>query len=121
MAQLVVGIVDHPALDLMAEDDHQRGQREGNQRDWHKQQGPQPAAPKAPIMEREPVGAAKALHQRQHYAQAGKDAQAGGGEDHLPGVDMAAENVGLQQVQRVCGQQLLEGGAHRAHQRIALG
>jgi hypothetical protein len=119
-AQLVFGVIDHPRLDLVTEDDHEGGQRQRNQGDGHKEHGPKPAPPKAPILGREPVGAAKALHQRQHHAQTGKDAEAGGGQDHLAGVDATGKDVRLKQVHGVGGQKLAESGADFAHKCVSL-
>ena len=70
-------------FDLVAEDNDQRGHRKRDQRDGHQQQSAQPPSAKAPVLVRNLIGPAKTLHQRQHHAQAGKDAEAGGGQEQL--------------------------------------
>ena len=68
VAEFVVGVVDHPGLDLMAEDDDQGGQRERNQSDGHEEEGAKDAARICPIFAREAIGAAEAFHEREHHA-----------------------------------------------------
>ncbi len=59
--QLVCSALDHPGLDLMAENNHEGGQGQGKQRDRHKQQRANAPAPEAPIVNRQTIGAAKTL------------------------------------------------------------
>ena len=70
MTQLVVRSSNHPMLNLMAEDKHQRGQREGNMHDGNQQQRAHPPLPESPFAARKTIGAAKAFHQREHHAEA---------------------------------------------------
>jgi len=60
------------------------------------------------------VGAAEAFHEGEHHAEAGEDAEGGGGEDDLGGMDSSAEDVRLQQVHGVRGQKLIESCAEPA-------
>jgi hypothetical protein len=64
--------------------------------------------------------AAKAFHQREHHAQAGKDREDGGGEDQLNGVELAGLHRRAQQGHGIVGQKLLKSAAHLAHQRGSL-
>jgi len=77
--------------------------------------------PKAPVIAREVVGAAKTFHEGKHHAKAGKDAEAGGGEDDRAGIDAAGEDVGLEQVHCVRGQKLIESGAEPACEVCSFG
>ncbi len=119
MAQFVAGIVDHPQFNLVAEGDHQRSQRQRNQHDGYQQEGASAASPEAPALGRKAVGAAKALHEREHDAEAGKKAEGGGGENDLAGVELVIEDGGLDEVKGVSGQELLKDAARLAHKRGA--
>ena len=119
MAHVVAGVVDHPQLDLVAEDDQQRCYRQRNHGDGQKQQCAQAPAPESPGLGWQQVGAAKTLHEREHDAEARKDAEAAGGEHQLPGINAAREDVGLNQVKRVYGKKLVEDGAQLAQHGAA--
>jgi hypothetical protein len=58
----MAGVLNHPCLELAAEDQHQGSQRQRKEHDGHQQQGALPPLPEAPIVARLPVGAAKAIH-----------------------------------------------------------
>ena len=121
VAQLVAGVVDHPRLESGGRRPAPGWPATAEPARWAPAAGrADPPLPEAPVVARQPVGAAKALHQREHQAQAGKDREAGGGEDQLRGVKAAGLHRGLQQGHRVGGQKLLEGGANLAHQRGSL-
>jgi hypothetical protein len=60
-------------------------------------------SPEGPAFGRKPVGAAKALHEREHDAEARKKAEAGGGENHRAGVELVIEDGGSCTRSRVSG------------------
>ncbi len=61
---MVVSVGDHPQLDLVPKDNQRRGEQHGQQGRGDKQQRHQPLLPKGELTTRQPVGAAKAFHER---------------------------------------------------------
>ena len=117
VAQVVTGIVDHPVLDLMAEDDDQRSQPRGTSTMKYQHEAADAAAPEGPAFGRKPIGAAKSLHEGKHDAEAGKQAQPGGGENNRAGMEMVREDGGLHQIEGIGGHKLLEDDARFAGER----
>jgi hypothetical protein len=66
--QFMIGVLDHPKLDGLAEDQHRGGDGKRKQHNRHQQQGAQAQLPAVPSFFGKLVGAAKAFHQGQHDA-----------------------------------------------------
>jgi hypothetical protein len=109
-------VLDDPQLDLVAEDDDQRSQAQGEQGDGDEDNGPGAAAPEGPVFRRQMIGAAETFHEREHDAEAGKQAKACCRKDKRAGAEVMGEDRRLHQVECVRREKLFENGACFAHE-----
>ena len=65
--QFVVGVEDHPVLDLVAKDDHDGGEGERNERHRDEEHSAKAELPKAPGVAREVICPSEAFHEGEHH------------------------------------------------------
>jgi hypothetical protein len=107
-AELMVGVVDHPKFNLMAEDDEECGAAHGDQATGDEKNGQYALMPESPGLAIQLVGPQEALHQRQHDAHCGNGADDDGGDEHLNRPLMLVLQVRLGEVHGVGGQDFVQ-------------
>jgi hypothetical protein len=120
-AEFVVGVLDHPELNLVAEDDEERGAAHGDEATGNEKDGQDPLIPEIPGLAVEFIGAQEAFHERQHDAHGGDGADEDGRDEDLDGPLMLVLQIRLGEVHGVVGEDFVQGRTNLAAKGVAAG